>query len=622
MRKRSVPSGRGRIPRGTRVKPKAPPQSSVRRLTILAQDPSLREKNGRILTANVEVPNEQLSAGPRGYRVQVIDYDASTNRMYEPLDADRMGTIEEPVDPYAPRRKTSAAAFNARLLDDPRFHAQNAYAIVMRTLAHFERALGRRVSWSFGGHQLKVAPHAFADANAFYSPRMEALLFGYFAGPNGPVFTSLSHDIVAHETAHALLDGLRRRYLEPSSPDQAAFHEGFADVVALLSIFSIPEVVRYAIQAAVAPPRGRNMQLAQLTIAALKRGVLLGLGDQFGEELSGVHGASLRRSADIEPSPDLLDTPEFKEEHRRGEILVAAMLQTFLRIYEARLVDLKETSRNQLPLARVVEEGADIAERMLTMAIRALDYMPPTDIEFGDYLSALITSDLEIHPEDRRYGMRKHLLEGFKSFGIRPTSNHGEEGRWEPPLTLSTRAGRAAGKPRSLNYAVVHRDAMQHDRDEVFRFLWENRKALGLCEEAYTELGSVLPCLRIDQDGFTLRETVADYVQILVLPAGRIEALKIPGRRERIRLPKRVPERMPIRLLGGGSLIFDEFGQLKFHIRNALLNPARQTRRLRHLLGAGIFDGGEVGADRFATLHRKGMRPTMPRFRTERRQWP
>ena len=35
----------------------------------------------------------------------------------------------------------------------------------MRTLAHFEKALGRRVSWSFGGHQLKVAPHAFAEAN-------------------------------------------------------------------------------------------------------------------------------------------------------------------------------------------------------------------------------------------------------------------------------------------------------------------------------------------------------------------------------------------------------------------------------------------------------------------------
>ena len=69
------------------------------------------------------------------------------------------------------------------LLRDPRFHQQNVYAIVMRILARFEYALGRRVSWSFGGHQLKIAPHAFLDANAFYTKEDEALLFGYFADP-------------------------------------------------------------------------------------------------------------------------------------------------------------------------------------------------------------------------------------------------------------------------------------------------------------------------------------------------------------------------------------------------------------------------------------------------------
>ena len=69
-------------------------------------------------------------------------------------------------------------------------------------------------------------------------------MFGYFAGTNDETICScLSHDVVAHETTHALVDGLRERYTDPSSPDQAAFHEGFADIVAILSIFSLPEVV-------------------------------------------------------------------------------------------------------------------------------------------------------------------------------------------------------------------------------------------------------------------------------------------------------------------------------------------------------------------------------------------
>ena len=63
----------------------------------------------------------------------------------------------------------------------------------------FEFALGRRVSWSFRGHQLKIAPHAFPGANAFYSRLDRALLFGYFATPNGEkAFTCLSHHCVAH----------------------------------------------------------------------------------------------------------------------------------------------------------------------------------------------------------------------------------------------------------------------------------------------------------------------------------------------------------------------------------------------------------------------------------------
>ena len=575
-------------------------------MTILAQDPTLVVK-GRILTAEVTIPNELLSAGPRGYRVQVVDYDASTNQWFVPLAASSFGSIEEPLDPY---KKTAKTKSNAALLDDPRFHAQNVYAITMLTLARFERALGRRVSWSFGGHQIKAAPHAFAEANAFYSPENEGLLFGYFNDRAGRrIFNCLSHDIVAHEATHALVDGLRPDYMEPSSPDQAAFHEGFADVVALLSVFSVTEVVDYAVSRATRRRSARMLDIADLTIEGLQEGVLLGLGEQFGEGLSGVHGSALRRSVTLTPSKSLKDKPGYLEEHARGELLVASVLQAFLKAYHERLTTLGRTSDGRLPPVRVAEEGADIANRLLTMSIRALDYMPPTDISFGDFISALLTSDLESSPDDTRFNLRRHLADGFEAFGFGPSSSYaGETGRWEPPLD-------------PLNYSFVHRESLQRDRDEVFRFLWDNRRALKLCDQAFTRVNSVRPCLRVDADGFTLRETVADYVQILTLPADELETLRIPDSTKRIRRPPGLDDWDSIRLLGGGALIFDEFGHLKYHVRNPLLSPDRQSQRLAYLAKTGFFDGNVRGRRGFDTLHMKGLRSSLPSVTKEKRPW-
>src|SRR4029450_5444786 len=65
---------------------------------------------------------------------------------------------------------------------------------------------------------------------------------------NGIVSTALSHDIIAHETTHALLDSLRSSFLVPTNVDVPAFHEGFADLVALFLHFTYAEVVEQAIR--------------------------------------------------------------------------------------------------------------------------------------------------------------------------------------------------------------------------------------------------------------------------------------------------------------------------------------------------------------------------------------
>ena len=531
------------------------------------------------------VPAEELARGPRGYRVHVADYDASTGIQYMPLEYEPVkGDLYD--DPF--KKPLDENDNDEILLSDPRFHAQNVYAIAMRILARFEYALGRRVSWGFDGHQIHIAPHAFAEANAFYSETDRALMFGYFPGRRGKtIFTCLSHDVVAHETAHALLDGLRTRYTDPSSPEQAGFHEGFADVVALLSIFSLPEVIGTLLSSKPAKgakaTRSTNLISPQdVDIESLRRSVLFGLAEQMGRELSGVRGGALRQSVKLKPSTDYINDEEFEEPHRRGEILVAAIMNSFLQVWINRIKPLGKVAQGKLDLQRVVEEGAAAAEHLLTMSIRALDYAPPTDLQFCDFLSALITADREVVPDDTKYHYRQLLLDTFKSYGIEPTS-HEQTGAWEPPKG-------------NLLYDRTHFEAMLRDPDEVFRFIWENRETLGIEDNAYTRVQSVRPCLRIGPDGFAIKETVADYIQMITLRAGELNALQID-------CPDRMPSSQEVTLYGGGALIFDEYGRLKYHIRNKIFNAERQTPRLKFLWKYGYFNHKAFTNQVFARMH-------------------
>lgn len=173
----------------------------------------------------VDVENEPLRPGPIGSRIEVVDFDGVNRLLYDPVDLDAPEVMMRGgLDPTE---------------SDAGFHQQMVYAVAMTVIENFEAALGRRRYFA-GAKPLRLYPHAFVGRNAAYHHELGAILFGYFRadledpGPNLPgqtVFSCLSHDIIAHEMTHAMIDRLRDRYLEPTNPDVLAFHEGFADIV-------------------------------------------------------------------------------------------------------------------------------------------------------------------------------------------------------------------------------------------------------------------------------------------------------------------------------------------------------------------------------------------------------
>ena len=236
------------------------------------------------------------------------------------------------------------------------------------------------------------------------------------------------------------------------------------------------------------------------------------------------------------------------------------------------------------------------------MTIRGLDYCPPVHLTFRDFLSGMLTADAEIRPNDTTYRFREALRKSFAAYGIKPASMNKREtddpGLWDGPEL------RGSGE---LVFARTRFESLTRDPDEVFRFLWENRQTLGLVEGVYTRVNSVRPCLRVGpDDGFFLRETVAEYEQQVELKASELGRFRDSTGKTRggVRRPDGMPMDTDVTLQGGGTLVFDEYGRLKYHVANRLDDVEKQSKRLQHLWEFGEFTDGKSIRRRFSSLHR------------------
>jgi hypothetical protein len=300
-----------------------------------------------------------------------------------------------------------------------------------RVIAAVTSIVGKTIFREWFVKRLRIYPHALRNRNAFYSPDRKALLFGYFPVnirdannmPGTIVYTCLSHDIIAHETTHALLDGVHPRFNEPTNADVLAFHEAFADIVAMFQHFSYPGVLHDQIARTRGDLAGENL-LGQL---AQQFGRASGRGRALRDALGSVNKATQK----WEPhTPDVRALDKAREPHSRGAILVAAVFGAFLKVYRSRTVDLyriasegtgvlREGDIHPDLAGRLADEAARCAQQTLLMCIRAIDYCPPVGITFGDYLRGIITADFDFNPDDP-FGYRLAFVESFRQWGIYP----------------------------------------------------------------------------------------------------------------------------------------------------------------------------------------------------------
>jgi len=558
----------------------------------------------------INVNYEELQAGPVGKHLMVIDYDASNDCYYAPVDLDdRSVLLGGGLDPSE---------------TNPQFHQQMAYAVASETIRRFEFALGRAVKWRFqtglkgDPHRklLRIFPHGMQDTNAFYSRELRALVFGYFSAsgdqlgsnlPGQTVFTCLSHDIIAHETTHALIDGLRQHFNEPTGPDALAFHEAFADIVALFQHFSFKDALLNTIQKTggllhqleLKPDVPSSQPRIQAELPTLNP--LVGLAKQFGEAM-GLRGM-LRSALGTQPNSNDLD--KLTEPHARGSILVAAVFDAFFTVYLRRVSDLLRIARSGGAIEpdnvhpdlanRLAEEANKTAGHFSNICIRALDYCPPVGILFGDFLRALITADADLVPDDD-LGYREALINAFRSRGIRPrdvfsyseesllwnspAQNYGKDLQCDGLVFDGTRAASPATQKR--NAVVLH------------RFADQNRKYLGLSERKDTRNGkpvaiqphSFHPLIRVGPD------TGLPEVQFFVEFMQQRDELLDPSD----------PKGQRFAFHGGTTVVFEQDGRVRYAIQKSLDNAERLRLQREYLQQTGEETGLAMYTGKFPDM--------------------
>lgn len=546
-------------------------------LRVFAVDPSLPSADGEV--HDIRVPYEPLDPGPTGglFGVDMTVGDGGT--CYRRVDLDDPALLRSRgVEPDE---------------EDACFHGQMLYGIASLNYEAFRKALGRQPAWAFDNryrdrpNRLTLVPFGMKEANACYSRERREVRFGYVRSgekSNGDVppektfFTSLSSDIVTHEVTHAILDGLRPYLREPTGPDVPAFHEAFADLMAIFQRFEFEPFVRAQLRGA----RGDISMDSLLNVIAPELGQVT--GKPFGIRRFMARHGDRRRTED---RPVTLDDVG-EEEHARGAVLAEAVFEAFVTIARRRtapLVRLATGGRERLEdgelsaelLDAIVGTTCKVADQFRRICIRAIDYCPPVDLTFGDYLRGMVTADRSLVREDP-YDYREALVNAFRRRKIYPNSvttmsQHSllwnrPERRLAPIAALNLGNlrfdGDPGGVPRGTDtryHATCLGDAIVADPA-----LFAEIGLIAGDEAGPVEIASLRPTRRSGPDGQIAFALIAEVVQTrhVPLPDGR---------------------RLPMR--GGATLIFNAWGRIQLIIRKGLGADERERRIVAYTTGAG-----------------------------------
>ena len=378
------------------------------RIPLMIQDPRASKLEKIKPTEGFDPDQEDFYLdGPVTKRVAVLDFSPKTGELLN-------GAYFRPPPPgrvrgwYArTRTQPDDDVYKAKgkELYTPEFMQVSTFAAVLKTMYLFEwekkgeeeAILGRPLTWSFDAPQLFVIPRAGEQANAFYHRDSHSLQFFYFRSPRDRrkiIYTCLSRDIVAHETGHAIVDGIAPDLLDACTPQSLAIHEAIADLTALLMAFA-----SHTLRKEVLKKTEGSIKEDSTAFSTIAEEV----GAEIRRRRKGLR--NLRNLKNLNPR-DEENFVRGDEPHDLSEVLSGALYNVMIQIHENLKSELAKDPRyvnRPRPLFSASGEALmEGAKRFRRMIFRALDYLPPGEVTFLDYGRAIIATDQIAYPDDNK----------------------------------------------------------------------------------------------------------------------------------------------------------------------------------------------------------------------------
>lgn len=314
--------------------------------------------------------------------------------------------------------------------DTPQFNQVNAFYYATITLRMCEKFVNRPIPWAFRSPHLKIDPHAGYGMNAYYHEKDRQLgFFSFKFGEENMLNTAQSADVVSHETAHAVLDGLRDLYNQSFGLGPLAFHESFGDMIAVLVALQDDSLVQRLLEWTEGDLRMANFvsEVAEHVIQLL----------QELEEMEAINERTvyLRNAFNMfhyKPFDDLpyfSDNPSHKlgrESHNYSRLFTGAFYDLLVEIYEY------VRQGDDIKPRIAIHKARDIAGHLLMYAV---ELGPVGELTFSDMARAFLTADVLLNDGEHLdllidiFAQRKILSES-------DARTHLERRRQLPEITL------------------------------------------------------------------------------------------------------------------------------------------------------------------------------------------